>query len=182
MYPLSEAHKRVLADDDDTGSTVIAALRTYSGARYLSFSDYTFELDGNTYESVQNVSIENTNPDEGLGTQEWEISVDPEKKDWFVDEHNNWRTLDATIVISFALFDKETETYLEPLIIFQGIGGRASSNDDAIVVVPFKDLDGLTAEETIRYLSKEDQRNIDEEDSSLDNINKRPPQEAGEIG
>lgn len=183
MYPLSEAHQRVLADDDDTGSTLIAELKTFSGTRYLSLSDYTVKYDGgNTYTTIQNLTLENTNPDEGLGTQEWELIADLEKKGWFVDEHNNWRTLDASVVISLALFDKQTEDYLEPLIMFQGIGGRNSSNDDAAIVIPFKDLDGITAEERVRYLSKEDQRIIDPEDSSLDNISKRPPQESGALG
>ena len=180
MFPLSEEHKDALRDPDGQG-VIIVDITTYTGeVQRLSLSQYEIKADGYVYSPTFNVEIENTRGDEGLGTQEWEMTADIGKIGWFRDNAENWRTLESRIKIQFVLFSGTGS--LPPLFLFEGVGTPNSSNDDSSLSVKYKDSDGVYATQRRWFLSKEDQRSRDPDDSSLDEVNRRPPAESGPIG
>ena len=181
MFALSADHKRVLARDDAKYAFLVE-LTTYAGKRYLSLCDHDITGGGNTYVATQNVGLRQTTPNTGIGTDQWVLTVTPSNYAWFRDSAGNWRTTDAVARVQTSLFDEANGRFLAPLHAALMRGLAKSTADDERMSITFKSVYGIPRLQNRWIMSKDAQRRRDADDGSLDNLNKRPPQQSGPIG
>lgn len=174
MLAVSPAHRRVLESDNVEGEALLE-LVTFAGTQRIALGDHAIVVGGQTFNPVDDVQFNQVAEEAGVGTNRYHLTASIARKPWFVDRAGVFQIEESTVRLLFALYDPDSNAFLEPFVFFTGAGADGVYNE-LTISVQFRNKIGLEERETKRYVSRAHQRAIDPTDTSQDEVGKAPPQ------